>query len=385
MGAIIQIIEQETSGVSFNSFRYSYDTGMHGPIDYDDNKDVVWKEYGETEKLTKPLSLKNDALSRKDYPSIFSFFLDGSRHTYKIDDMSFGKNVYPILAGQIGVGCCERVNKVLKPALNFEQRLVIAMPDKAFSTDWDSLDQTKVLLQKINKRVNPRGYSDIKLSDILLYDTNKDDKFEKKGIAKIQDYMVEREKQLVAELTSKNRLDEANYLVKDGSLDYQRVSAKSNKNALNLSDERILNNYRRVIGVSKSFDPTKCQVQGGGTNSNIIAKLNVFERTPAYRYTSSRASADFCIWYVRVRDARYTNSIFDGVLKVEKLIVTETERVHGINTDDINTITACLLNERNPVCYGADERWANHLYPIYVTEQYIKSKYLSSQLFMRLF
>ncbi|MCX7865416.1 MAG: hypothetical protein N2423_10360, partial [Novosphingobium sp.] len=37
--------------------------------------------------------------------AIFSFFLDGSRHTYKVDDMSFQKNVYPIIAGQVGVGC----------------------------------------------------------------------------------------------------------------------------------------------------------------------------------------------------------------------------------------------------------------------------------------
>ncbi len=385
MGEIIKIIEQATSGVSFNSFRYSYDTGTHGPIDYDDNKDVIWKEYGETDKLTEPVNLKNDVEARYDYPSIFSFFLDGSRHTYKIDDMSFGKNVYPILAGQVGVGCCERVNKTLKPAVDFEQHFVLAVPDKAFSTDWDSLDQAKTLLQTINKRVSPKGYKNFKLNDILLYDTNKDEKFEKKGIAKIQDYMIEREKQLVANLTSHNRLDEENYLIKDGSLDYQSISEAKNKNALNLSDQRILNNYRRVIGVSKSFDPTKCQIQGGGTNSNVIAKLNVFERTPAYRYTSSRAKADFCIWYIRVRDAQYTNSIFDGVLKIEKLIVTEAERVHGIATADIDNISAFLLNERNPVCYGADERWANHLYPIYVTEQYIKSKYLNSQLVMRLF
>jgi hypothetical protein len=35
-----------------------------------------------------------------------------------------------------------------------------------------------------------------------------------------------------------------------------------------------------------------------------------------------------------------------------------------------------IINERNPVCYGSDDRWANHLYPIYLTEKYIKSQYL---------
>lgn len=189
----------------------------------------------------------------------------------------------------------------------------------------------------------------------------------------------------MASLVAQGKLNSNNYLIKDGSLDYQKVSIKANRNALNLSSEHIRKNYRYVIGVSKSFDPTKCLVHGGGTNSNIIAKLKLYERTPAYRYTSSRANVDFCIWYLRIREARYSHSIFDGILKIEKLIVTEKEQALGISTDDINNITAYLINERNPVCYGADERWANHLYPIYLTEQYIKSKYLSNDLFIQVF
>ena len=385
MGSVIQIIEKETSGISFHSHKYSHDTGDKIGIDYDDNKDIVWKEYGETEKLTKPVCLKSEADARSNFPSIFSFFLDGSRHTYKVDDMSFQKNVYPIIAGQIGVGCCERTNQTLRPASIFERKLVIVLPDRAFSTDWNGKDQARPLLEKINQIARLKNHQPITFSELLIYDTNKDEQFEKKGIAKIQDYMVEMEKQLVADLVAAGRLDGDHYLIKVGSLDYQRVSAKKNAYALNLSNEHIRNNYRRVIGVSKSFDPTKCLVHGGGTNSNIIANLKLYERTPAYRYTSTRAQADFCIWYLRIRDARYTHSIFDGVLKIEKLIVTEKERIHGIETDDINNITAYLINERNPVCYGADERWPNHLYPVYLTEQYVKSKYLSNDLFIQIF
>ena len=382
---ILKVIGNETSGISFNSRRYCIDISDRGSIDYDDNKDIVWKEYGETEKLTRPVFLKAEADSRRDYPSIFSFFLDGSRHTYKVDDMSFHKNVYPIIAGQIGVGCCRRQEKKLKPAMPFVRNLVISLPDKAFSTDWESADQARILLDKINKMAKLRNRQPILFSDLLIYDTNRDEKFEKKGVAKIQDYMVELEKQLVASLVAQGKLNSNNYLIKDGSLDYQKVSIKANRNALNLSSEHIRKNYRYVIGVSKSFDPTKCLVHGGGTNSNIIAKLKLYERTPAYRYTSSRANVDFCIWYLRIREARYSHSIFDGILKIEKLIVTEKEQALGISTDDINNITAYLINERNPVCYGADERWANHLYPIYLTEQYIKSKYLSNDLFIQVF
>ena len=344
VGTVLKVIEKETSGVSFNSHKYSHDNLDRSGIDYDDNKDIVWKEYGETEKLTKPVNLKDAADARRGYPSIFSFFLDGSRHTYKVDDMSFQRNVYPIIAGQIGVGCCERRGSKLQPGLLFKRQLVIALPDRAFSTDWNGQDQAIPLLEKINKNAYLKGRLPINFNNLLIYDTNKDDKFEKKGIAKIQDYMIELEKQLVADLVAAGKLDESNYLIKDGSLDYQKVSTKKNKNALNLSSEHIRNNYRRVIGVSKSFDPTKCLAHGGGTNSNRIANLKLYERTPASRYTSTRADVDFCIWYLRIRDAGYSHSVFDGILKIEKIIVTEKERIHGIDTDDINNITAYLIN-----------------------------------------
>ena len=54
-------------------------------------------------------------------------------------------------------------------------------------------------------------------------------------------------------------------------------------------------------------------------------------------------------------------------------------------TNNIGNLTANIINERNPVCYGADSRWANHLYPVYVTECYAKSKYLSNTMFLNLF
>ncbi|HBN05423.1 MAG TPA: hypothetical protein DD434_06500 [Bacteroidales bacterium] len=388
MGNIIEVIEKETSGKSFKSHKYCHDTTDRAGIDYDDNQEVIWKEYGETEKFKNPKSLELDAKKRVSAPSIFSFFLDGSRHTYKVDDISYNKNVYPVIAGQVGVGCCERREKLLKPALLFERKLVIALPNKAFSGDeWHEKDKANNLLIQINKIPRIKNQLHLDFNDLLIYSTDKDESYDKKGIAKIQDYMVELEKQIVADLVAQGRLDEDNYLIKDGSLEYPKVSKNRvrNNGGLNLSDAKIANNYRYVVGVSKSFNPTKCYVEGGGSNSDIIAKLKVFERTPAFRYTSTRADVDFCIWYLRIRDARYTGSIFDGILKIEKLIITDKEKSYGIDTDEIDNISAHILNERNPVCYGKDARWANHLYPIYLTESFIKSKYISNDMFMQLF
>ena len=36
------------------------------------------------------------------------------------------------------------------------------------------------------------------------------------------------------------------------------------------------------------------------------------------------------------------------------MLMTGHEAEYGLSTDEIDTITAHLINERNPVCYGKD-------------------------------
>ena len=117
-----------------------------------------------------------------------------------------------------------------------------------------------------------------------------------------------------------------------------------------------------------------------------IAELPLYHRTPAFKYTNERASdVAFSIWYLRIRKIDRTVGPFDGILKVEKILVTEHEQEHGLDSDEIDLISANLINERCPTCYGHDSRWANHLYPVYLTERFIKSNYLGEILFLSLF
>jgi len=385
VGNIIGIIEKETDGKSFKSHKYCNDTIDMSGIKYDDNDKVIWQNYGETEQHKTCINLKDRADVLRNGKSIFTYFLDGSRHTYKVDDISYNKNVYPILAGQVGIGCCRRVNKELKKE-QFLRKLLIVLPDISYRDGWGERSFFNGLLEKINDNKRLKDYLNIEFSDVLTYKRDQDDKLEKKGVAVIQDYMVDLEKDAVADLVLQGKLDQDNYLIKDGSLEYQAGSVKS-KNKKNLSDKRIANNYKYVVGVSKSFNPTTCLVKSGGSNSDIIANLKPFERTPAYMYKSERSGNNvyFVIWYLRLRDSKYTNNVFDGVLKVEKLVISEREQEKGLDSELIDHISANLLNERNPVCYGNDSRWANHIYPIYLTESFVKSKYLSNNLFMQLF
>lgn len=63
----------------------------------------------------------------------------------------------------------------------------------------------------------------------------------------------------------------------------------------------------------------------------------------------------------------------------------DSEIKRGVDSDEIDTISAEIINERSPTCYGADARWANHLYPVYLTELFVKSKYVSTEAFLHLF
>ena len=89
---------------------------------------------------------------------------------------------------------------------------------------------------------------------------------------------------------------------------------------------------------------------------------------------------------MRLHDKKYSDSPFDGVVKVEKILVRDAERdSNKIDSDEVNLLSAYLLNERNPVCYGADNRWANHIYPIFLTESFVKSRFISTETFLHLF
>lgn len=381
LGAIIDVIEKETDGKSFKSHKYCNDNFAISTIEYEDSEEVVWKNYGETEQNKNRVNLKLRADYLSDKKSIFTYFLDGSRHTYKVDDISYNKDVYPIMAGQIGIGCCKRINKEISPE-QYTRKLVIVLPDIAYRDGWGADNFFADVLNKINSNDKMKNYFGAQFDVILTYKRDKDDKLEKKGIAVIQDYMVELEKIAVSDLVLKGKLNQDNFLIKDGSLEYKVVS----NNNRNLRNQRVANFYKYVIGVSKSFDPTKCFIKGGGTNSQIIADLKPFERTPVSMYESKIAGKIyFAIWYLRLRDSKYTHNVFDGVVKVEKLVIGDEEQEKGLDSEMVDHISACLLNERNPVCYGNDTRWANHIYPIYLTESYIKSKYLSNDLFLQLF
>lgn len=393
MKKVINSIESETSLKCFRTVKYSLDDTSKPIIKYDDDDRVSnnpKQRFAEDDK-THIESVDLTLIAERELGNpLFKYFLDGSRRTYKIDDIAVGERIYPIVAGQIAVGCCCRENKYKFSPKISNRYAVLSMPNSINVDDHPEKEFFNDLISSINnteilKRMN------FKFDKIFNYPTNtqindkkvknhKSDKeiYEDLAVAYIQNEMMDLEQQTVRELCAKNLLNDSAYLIKDGSLEYSL--SFSNMKSIDIS--KYKENFRHVVGVSKSFNPDLFK-NSGKSISRTIACLKEFHRTKAYYYVHENSA--FAVWYLRLRKNIHQDNQFSGVVKVEMLLTTDNDLDYGLSTDVVNLISANLINERNPVCFGKDTRWANHLYPVFLTETYLKSQYLSNEFFFNLF
>jgi hypothetical protein len=263
--------------------------------------------------------------------------------------------------------------------------MLISLPKVALS---DQKGFLPGMLLNINEELKSAATKkSVEFSAILPYKSDKleqREKFEDRGTSCVQYRMTELEQKMVETLVREKKLNQDNYLVKDGSLEY-RLPDELKKDEK--QRKRFMHNYTWVLGASKQFNPTVCKDKNGKANPGFIAGLPLYHRTPVACFENSDWHSDikYAVWYIRLRDQVHTRNPFDGIIKIEKILVNDDEIEHGINTALVNRLSAEIINERNPVCYGSDLRWANHLYPVYLTESWIKAKYLSTESFLHLF
>lgn len=296
-------------------------------------------------------------------------------------------NIYPIVAGQIIVGCCERKNRTTFKKSCLKSMLVIAMPDK-FDDDNGGDNFCRIFIDNINKKIAEikcaNGYN-IKFDKLLLYKTDGQfesdkDKYDNRAVALIQNEMTDYEQIIVRdELCKRHKLDDSHWLIKDGSLEYN--PRFSNMDISQINTFRA--NYGRVVGVSKSFDPELIRDYYKRRMSKTISELEPLSRTKVYRY-KDRDNHYYAVWYVRLRNNRNykRETCFSDVVKCEMILKDENECK---DSELIDTLSAQIIREAYPVCYGADARWANHLYPVFLTETFCKSHYINSNIILSLF
>lgn len=244
---VLQFIANETNGKCYQSFRYCADDEVKIPtLDYDD-KDrgkeftLVKNSCGETDtslKTTKDIEPYTKKIT--DSNPLFHFFLDGSRRTYKVDDIEINRNVYPIIAGQIGVACCQRQSPDRFKCADFERKLVLSLPNIANS---EPSIKAELFFNKLKDKTNALPIlkkREIQFDKILSYNSKKQDdgtKYEHLGIATIQDEMIETEKKIVASLYDKGLINTNRYLIKDGSLQYKPMKTGDFKELIKIKND----------------------------------------------------------------------------------------------------------------------------------------------------
>ena len=86
---VMSVLEEMTGGKSYRAHKYGLDNNERPSIDYTEDN-IIWQETAETKRNRNYVPLWDE--SKKVLTSgtnILSFFLDGSRRVFKVDDMGF--------------------------------------------------------------------------------------------------------------------------------------------------------------------------------------------------------------------------------------------------------------------------------------------------------
>lgn len=299
----------------------------------------------------------------KDIPSVFKYFLDGSRKIYKLGSMIVENRYTPIIAGQVGAVCCYRNDgKNIKKYKVLKDNILL-LSDKMNNIDYSEIKQ----------KVESMEIKGIKISlDKVNYEKREMDKPEDIAIAKVNSLMQEKEIELITEMTNSNALSIDKMLIIDGSLKFLKREI----------NEEI---FRNVIGVAKSFDVNKTGILKDNQDiGSYLIKLKKGERTQVFKFQQKNLTIG--AWYLRIRDENYMKNRLDGIIKVEKVALkSEEEHIDGLDSELVDNISYFLLREGNVTSYGKEERWHKHIYSMYLAEKYLKNSFISDSYFTNVF
>lgn len=340
---------------------------------YQDEGDEI-KAIGKPFETNGPNKIRKYDLFAEDRTlSNFSFFMDGSRRTYKIGDIVIdgGKKIYPVVIAQIRAGCTERDGaKKLHSHQTILRKNLLLLSDKINTVDFKEIQQ-RLMRTAVAKKMFLEVVS-------YRFEAEKHSIPVNAAIAKANSMMHNMEIEILSNMVKSGSLDTDRMLVVDGPLQFLRQDT---------GKAEFSDLFYNVIGVSKSFNPmlpASGKSKRGGTQIGAeLLKLEYGERTPVFMKENDR-SRRFGVWYLRIRPKNKVSNPLEGIIKIEKMAL-EDYYDSGIPTDIIDTISLSLLNECSPTCYGRDERWASHLYPVYLTETLIKSTFESDLVFINNF
>lgn len=287
---------------------------------------------------------------------LFRYFLDGSMRTTNAGHIVDTKHRFlPIFIAQIGVAATRLDDNAKIVVETYNNRDILFLPETFPPGD----------IRKARNLVRQAAHTSRLSLDLDLEPYEIEDKRAPIDGArkKVLSSMHTMEIDLIADLADSGKVTRDSLLMIDGSLQFYK----------NL--ERAKEAFHNVVGVAKSFDLN--QSIGKGQVGTLVATLKPRHRTPARKI--GHRNLTIGAWYLRLHSEKAHTSLAstDGVVKIEVFPEAATGKEPLLEAARCTLISKDVLALRHPTTPWTDSRWASHLYPIHVTEDYIKTRFRS--------
>lgn len=281
----------------------------------------------------------------------FRYFVDGSAKTYFIGTVLEQDRSTPVQISQVGAAMVARED---------DGRIRVADSRHTILLTLEKSQVSEQLWQRLEQAI--KGVSGYKLCDSATNNKYAEamglQESRPRGAHRANWHMRELEIELAQSVP---REDDA-WLVVDGSLGNEFETWRG----------------APLVGVAKTFRRDSRFELGSGPRAR---KLNLFsllkdlgenQRTIVFpRNNEGR----IVFWYVRIRPQKGLDYPLMGVVKVE---MPNPDR-EPVDSQLVDRISGWLIAERTVTPYGRDGRWHVHLYPIYIAERVIRSRFYSEE------
>lgn len=291
-------------------------------------------------------------------PLLFKYFLDGSMKTMNAGYIVDQRNqCLPILLAQVAVAATRLDHTFLKPE-EYRKENVLFFPDT-----FGRLDKSQ--LENIATSASRTANIDFHLS-VDYYDYERGEEPVASARTKALKTMHSMEIKLISDLAKAKKLTRESLLLIDGSLQFYE----------NLSKYGAA--FQNVVGVAKSFN-LHDQIGRGKKAKQvgmIVAGLKHRHRTVARELKSRNLSIGS--WYLRLHPSNRLTSVGEGVVKLEVFPEHTMNGNATLKSSRCQRLSENVLALRHPATPTTDARWASHLYPVYMTERYLKLRFHNS-------
>ena len=283
----------------------------------------------------------------------FRYFLDGSAKTYFIGTVIEQDRAVPVHVAQVGVAAIYRGDDGTIRTAAVRHQILLLVPKGQLSYGEQ--------LEGLVGRMDPNRYVfvDAEARDALA-DQAGGKEPRSRAPHRANGYMRNLEIQVARELER----PQSHWLVVDG----------------NPGSE--MQEWRRgeLLAVAKQFSRDQFFSIHANRGSRrkislyqLLADLPVAHRTAAFSVQGGKVVR----WYVRLRGERgQLEYPLMGVVKVE----LPNPGGEPVPTEQIDALSQAVVAERSETPHGRDPRWHAHLYAIYLAEQAIKNRFLSSEI-----